>query len=48
MLRFKFELNKTSSTVTKARNPYDRFKEIQEKDPIIKEIVSRFGAELEY
>ncbi len=48
LLRFKFELNKTNTNGTKARNPYDRFKEIQEKDPIITEIVNRFGAELEY
>ncbi len=48
LLRFKFELNKTSTSGPKARNPYDRFKEIQEKDPIITEIVNRFGAELEY
>tara|TARA_R110002096_G_scaffold428478_2_gene640209 strand:+ start:11792 stop:13627 length:1836 start_codon:yes stop_codon:yes gene_type:complete len=48
LLRFKFELNKANTNGTKARNPYDRFKEIQEKDPIITEIVNRFGAELEY
>lgn len=48
MLRFKFELVKPNGEASKARNPYERFKEIQEKDPIIKELVERFGAELEY
>ena len=48
MLRFKFELIKPNGEASKARNPYERFKEIQEKDPIIKELVERFGAELEY
>ena len=33
---------------TKARNPYERFKEIQQKDPMIRSLVERFGAELEY
>lgn len=32
----------------KAKNPYERFKEIQQKDPILRELVERFGAELEY
>jgi len=35
-------------TKTKATNPYERFKEIQQKDPIVRELVERFGAELEY
>lgn len=48
LLRFEFELIKSDANATKARNPYDRFKEIQEKDPIIKELVERFGAELQY
>ncbi len=33
---------------SKAKNPYERFKEIQQKDPILRELVERFGAELEY
>lgn len=48
MLRFNFELTKPKGETSKARNPYERFKEIQEKDPIIKDLVERFGAELEY
>src|SRR5690554_1156051 len=48
LLRFKFELIQSDTNATKASNPYDRFKEIQEKDPIIKELVERFGAELQY
>lgn len=35
-------------TKMKATNPYERFKEIQQKDPIVRELVERFGAELEY
>ncbi len=47
-LQFKFELSATPSKKSKAANPYERFKEIQQKDPIIKDIVERFGAELQY
>ena len=48
MLRFRTEIKKGAEQVSKAKNPYERFKEIQQKDPIIKELVERFGAELEY
>lgn len=30
------------------KSPYERFKELQQKDPIIRELVERLGAELEY
>lgn len=33
---------------TESLNPYERFKEIQKKDPHIRTIVEMFGAELEY
>ncbi len=48
MLRFKTEVNRQEGNVSKAKNPYERFKEIQQKDPIIRELVDKFGAELEY
>lgn len=48
MLRFKSEVKKGAEKVQRAKNPYERFKEIQQKDPIIKDLVERFGAELEY
>lgn len=48
MLRFKAEVSNGAQKQTKASNPYERFKEIQKKDPIIKDLVERFGAELEY
>lgn len=48
MLRFKIEVSKSAEKTSKAKNPYERFKEIQQKDPIIRDLVERFGAELEY
>jgi DNA polymerase-3 subunit gamma/tau len=48
MLRFKAEVNQGAEQKEKAKNPYERFKEIQKNDPIIKDLVERFGAELEY
>lgn len=47
-LRFKTEVKKGAENATKAKNPYERFKEIQQKDPVIRDLVERFGAELEY
>ncbi|XWN36606.1 MAG: DNA polymerase III subunit gamma/tau [Balneola sp.] len=47
MLRFNVEISQKVKQ-TKARNPYERFKEIQQKDPMIRSLVERFGAELEY
>ena len=48
MLRFKPEIKAGNDQKEKAKNPYERFKEIQQKDPIIRDLVERFGAELEY
>ena len=48
MLRFRTEVKKKEGTASTAKNPYERFKEIQQKDPIIRDLVERFGAELEY
>ncbi len=47
-LRFNPVVVQSTETRQKASNPYERFKEIQEKDPILRELVERFGAELEY
>ena len=48
VFRFKTQVLNTPETQQKARNPYERFKEIQQKDPILRDLVERFGAELEY
>lgn len=47
-LRFNPVVVQGNQSKQKASNPYERFKEIQEKDPILRELVERFGAELEY
>lgn len=47
-LRFSVEILTVSNRQEKRLNPYEQFKELQEKDPILKELVNRFGAELEY
>ncbi|MCR9132918.1 MAG: DNA polymerase III subunit gamma/tau [bacterium] len=47
-LRFNPVVVQGKQSKQKASNPYERFKEIQEKDPILRELVERFGAELEY
>ena len=47
-VRFNPIVSQGSKTNTQAKNPYECFKEIQQKDPILRELVERFGAELEY
>lgn len=47
-LRLKIEVSKRNGKPTNARSPYERFREIQQKDPVLKQLVERFGAELEY
>ena len=47
-VRFNPVVVQGAASQTKAKNPYERFKEIQKKDPILRELVERFGAELEY
>ena len=47
-VRFNPIVSQRSKSKIKAKNPYERFKEIQQKDPILRELVERFGAELEY
>ncbi|SMO51084.1 DNA polymerase III subunit gamma/tau [Gracilimonas mengyeensis] len=47
LLRFNISVAKQSEK-DKPMSVYERFKQIQQKDPIIKDIVDIFGAELEY
>ncbi|MTI89535.1 MAG: DNA polymerase III subunit gamma/tau [Balneolaceae bacterium] len=47
-LRFEITVSKSSEQKKKTQNPYERFKELQQKDPLIRDIVELFGAELEY
>ena len=47
-LRFKTKIEDGGEQKRKILNPYEQFKEIQQKDPILRELVERFGAELEY
>lgn len=47
-LRFEIEVSTSNKKKRKASNPYERFKELQQKDPLIRDIVEIFGAELEY
>lgn len=47
-LRFKTEVYSGPEQKSRSMNPYERFKEIQQKDPILRELVERFGAEIEY
>ncbi|RNC84003.1 MAG: DNA polymerase III subunit gamma/tau [Balneola sp.] len=48
MLRFKTVVKKGEVQKTSSLSNYDRFKEIQQKDPIVRELVTRLGAELEF
>ncbi len=47
-LRLNIEVTKKKGNKTSAKNPYERFREIQKKDPMVRQLVERFGAELEY
>ena len=47
-VRFNPIVSQGSKTNIQTKNPYERFKEIQQEDPILRELVERFGAELEY
>ncbi|MEX0719343.1 MAG: DNA polymerase III subunit gamma/tau [Balneolaceae bacterium] len=48
MLRFQITVSNSSDKSGKKMNPYERFKQLQQKDPLIRDIVEIFGAELEY
>ncbi len=47
LLRFNVSVGKQAQE-NKPMSVYERFKQIQQKDPIIRDIVEIFGAELEY
>lgn len=42
------EIVKPTKEQRTALNPYDEFKEVQQRDPIVGRIVELFGAELQY
>lgn len=48
MLRFKITVSRSKNDAVKNLSPYERFKQLQQKDPLIRDIVEIFGAELEY
>ena len=48
MVRLQININNKKKADTKEKNPYDFFKELVQKDPILKDIVDKLGAELEY
>lgn len=47
-LRMKCIAERTKSVEKESKSPYERFKELQKKDPHLQTIVELFGAELEY
>ncbi|HEX6982358.1 MAG TPA: DNA polymerase III subunit gamma/tau [Balneolaceae bacterium] len=47
-LHFNCVVQKDESTVEESKSPYERFKDLQERDPTIKKLVELFGAELDY
>lgn len=47
-LRMKCIVERSEKTTAESLSPYERFKELQKKDPNLRTIVELFGAELEY
>ena len=48
MVRLQIDISTNNTTQAKEKNPYEFFKELVQKDPILKDIVDKLGAELEY
>ena len=48
MVRLQIDISTNKTTKAKEKNPYEFFKELVQKDPILKDIVDKLGAELEY
>tara|TARA_Y200000002_G_scaffold54968_1_gene40317 strand:- start:6333 stop:8318 length:1986 start_codon:yes stop_codon:yes gene_type:complete len=48
MVRLQIDISTNKITQAKEKNPYEFFKELVQKDPILKDIVDKLGAELEY
>lgn len=47
-LQLKCMVQKTEQDEEESKSPYERFKQLQERDPTIKTLVELFGAELDY
>jgi DNA polymerase-3 subunit gamma/tau len=47
-LHFNCVVQKDESADEESKSPYERFKDLQERDPAIKKLVELFGAELDY
>ncbi len=48
IVRLQIDISTNKATQAKEKNPYEFFKELVQKDPILKDIVDKLGAELEY
>lgn len=48
IVRLQIDISTNKTTQAKEKNPYEFFKELVQKDPILKDIVDKLGAELEY
>ncbi len=48
MVRLQIDISTHKTAKAKEKNPYEFFKELVQKDPILKDIVDKLGAELEY
>jgi len=48
MVRLQIDISTNNTTQAKEKNPYEFFLELVQKDPILKDIVDKLGAELEY
>ncbi|MBK97532.1 MAG: hypothetical protein CL672_01925 [Balneola sp.] len=48
VVRLKININANKTNQAKEKSPYEFFKELIQRDPILKDIVDKLGAELEY
>tara|TARA_B100000575_G_C23143628_1_gene666666 strand:+ start:2170 stop:4074 length:1905 start_codon:yes stop_codon:yes gene_type:complete len=48
IVRLKIDISTNKPNQAKEKNPYEFFKELIQRDPILKDIVDKLGAELEY
>ena len=48
MVRLQIDISTNNTTQAKEKNPYEFFKELVQKDPLLKDILDKLGAELEY
>jgi DNA polymerase-3 subunit gamma/tau len=47
-IRFRPRVERSNRKESVAQDPFEQFKKVQQNDPIVKEIVELFGAELRY